>query len=804
MQATIYINTTAVAARDSTTSTACPSVTARLQASLDLTFYFFAEGAAAAALAGSPTFRVALKDKDEPTGSVLVLDTSATTSGAGYVFSFASVDSAALRTLLDDSESVECMGEIEWTIGAVVERVHFPVLIQNAWVQSGDSAPDPTADASWEWLKLRAPEANGFTHDNVEQELTVAGGAGSGDVVGPSSSTDNAIARFNQTTGKLIQNSGITIADGATGALSGTNTGDQDLSTLIPKSLVDAKGDLVTAAADNTPARLAVGTNGQVLTADSAEATGMKWAAAGGGGGSGDVVGPSSAVNNKVVLFDGTTGKLIKDSGLSLSGTNTGDQDLSSYATTSAVASGYQPLDSQLTSIAGLTDTLGVLNNTYGGTISWGGVPVTLGGGAVSTNVAIGDATLDANTTGSFNTAVGVAAMSLNTEGAYNAALGNNTLGQNTTGNYNTAVGGNALQSNTTGESNTALGNLSMYQCVTGSGNVSVGFQAGRYETGSNGFYINNQDRTDTAGDKAKSLLYGTFAATATSQQLTVNAGNLKVHGGTTAGKITLAETDANGTSVTGFIAPASLAGDVVYTLPTADAAGAMMSNGSGTLSWSASLPIANGGTGQTTAVAAFDALAPTTTKGDLIVSNGTDNIRVAVGATNGHVLTVDSDDASGVKWAAASGGASEPLFVSKTDTESLAASTWTDIAGLSLSFTAASVTQKILVRACVLAGNPSTATVLFRLVNEDGTLLQGAAAGSRLQAHAFTFLSSAGALVPATFEVVYTPGTTSARTYKVQWYRQGTATVYINRSVTDTDSTTFTRTASTLFLQAF
>jgi hypothetical protein len=49
-------------------------------------------------------------------------------------------------------------------------------------------------------------------------------------------------------------------------------------------------------------------------------------AAGGGGGGSGDVVGPSSSTNNNVALFDGTTGKLIKDSGLSLAGNNTGDQ----------------------------------------------------------------------------------------------------------------------------------------------------------------------------------------------------------------------------------------------------------------------------------------------------------------------------------------------------------------------------------------------------------------------------------------------------------------------------------------------
>jgi hypothetical protein len=65
---------------------------------------------------------------------------------------------------------------------------------------------------------------------------------------------------------------------------------------------------------------------------------------------------------------------------------------------------------------------------------------------------------------------------------------------------------------------------------------------------------------------------------------------------------------------------------------------------------------IANGGTGQTTANPAFNALAPTTTKGDLIVSNGTANVRQAVG-TDTHVLTADSTTATGVKWAAAAGG---------------------------------------------------------------------------------------------------------------------------------------------------
>lgn len=63
-------------------------------------------------------------------------------------------------------------------------------------------------------------------------------------------------------------------------------------------------------------------------------------------------------------------------------------------------------------------------------------------------------------------------------------------------------------------------------------------------------------------------------------------------------------------------------------------------------------LPIANGGTGQTAQTAAFDALSPLTTKGDLIVNNGTNDIRLAVG-TNNYVLTADSAEASGVKWAA-------------------------------------------------------------------------------------------------------------------------------------------------------
>jgi len=64
-------------------------------------------------------------------------------------------------------------------------------------------------------------------------------------------------------------------------------------------------------------------------------------------------------------------------------------------------------------------------------------------------------------------------------------------------------------------------------------------------------------------------------------------------------------------------------------------------------------LPIANGGTGQTTASAAFNALSPVTSTGDLIIGNGTNSAtRLAIG-TNNYVLTSNGTTAT---WAAATG----------------------------------------------------------------------------------------------------------------------------------------------------
>jgi hypothetical protein len=95
-----------------------------------------------------------------------------------------------------------------------------------------------------------------------------------------------------ETLGDSIDASFVGLKGGTTGqVLSKTSNTDlafswvaADDSNAIQNAIVDAKGDLISATAADTPARLAVGTNGQVLTADSTEATGLKWATAAAGG----------------------------------------------------------------------------------------------------------------------------------------------------------------------------------------------------------------------------------------------------------------------------------------------------------------------------------------------------------------------------------------------------------------------------------------------------------------------------------------------------------------------------------------
>lgn len=71
---------------------------------------------------------------------------------------------------------------------------------------------------------------------------------------------------------------------------------DTQLDAAIGKTLLNAKGDLVVASAADTAARLAVGSNGQVLTADSAAAAGVKWATAASATAGSDYIATSQAL----------------------------------------------------------------------------------------------------------------------------------------------------------------------------------------------------------------------------------------------------------------------------------------------------------------------------------------------------------------------------------------------------------------------------------------------------------------------------------------------------------------------------
>jgi hypothetical protein len=87
-----------------------------------------------------------------------------------------------------------------------------------------------------------------------------------------------------RTLGDAIDSSLVDLKGGTTGqVLTKASNTDMDFSwvadaTGIPATIFDAKGDIIAATAADTASRLAVGSNNQVLTADSSTATGLKWA----------------------------------------------------------------------------------------------------------------------------------------------------------------------------------------------------------------------------------------------------------------------------------------------------------------------------------------------------------------------------------------------------------------------------------------------------------------------------------------------------------------------------------------------
>ena len=143
-----------------------------------------------------------------------------------------------------------------------------------------------------------------------------------------------------------------------------------------------------------------------------------------------------------------------------------------------------------------------------------------------------------------------------------------------------------------------------------------------------------NQNTTGTAAGLSATLAIASGGSGQTTAQAAMNA----FAGAVTSGSYLR----GNGTNV------------VMNTIQVADVP-TLNQNTSGTAAGlSATLAIASGGTGQTTSSAAFNALSPVTTTGDLILGTGVNTAsRLAIGS-NGYLLTSDGTTAS---WAAAPAG---------------------------------------------------------------------------------------------------------------------------------------------------
>ena len=118
------------------------------------------------------------------------------------------------------------------------------------------------------------------------QTINASGGAGGGDVTGPGSSTDNAVARFDSTTGKIIQNSGVVINDSGevtTGVWKGTEVGLSYGGTGAA-SASQARGNILPSYTGNAGKVLAVNTGATDVEYISAGGTGTVTSVAVSGG----------------------------------------------------------------------------------------------------------------------------------------------------------------------------------------------------------------------------------------------------------------------------------------------------------------------------------------------------------------------------------------------------------------------------------------------------------------------------------------------------------------------------------------
>jgi hypothetical protein len=136
-----------------------------------------------------------------------------------------------------------------------------------------------------------------------------------------------------------------------------------------------------------------------------------------------------------------------------------------------------------------------------------------------------------------------------------------------------------------------------------------------------------------------------------------------------------------------------------------------------------------------------------------------------------------------------------------KTDTFTTTSATFVDVTGLSVSITPTSATNKVLVHVTLsINGTSGTNAVQAVLVRDSTQIGIGDAANNRTRATIGNSEGAATEIQSANVMFLDSPATTSATTYKIQIRSNSSpATSFINRSSTDTDSSSFARSISTI-----
>lgn len=184
---------------------------------------------------------------------------------------------------------------------------------------------------------------------------------------------------------------------------------------------------------------------------------------------------------------------------------------------------------------------------------------------------------------------------------------------------------------------------------------------------------------------------------------------------------------------------------------------------------------ITGGGTSGTVTIT-NDMATAINAKGDLVVGTGADAYaRLAVASTAGYLLTVDSAETTGLKWAAPASGGKVLQVVSATYSTqtAIATTTWTDT-GLTASITPSATTSKILVLVSQMLRGDRSATGIgggHRLLRGSTAIFGDTVNGS--SGYNFYYQSTgitAGSIsLLAHLSYLDSPSTTSSTTYKMQ-----------------------------------